>query len=106
MRSQNWKGPSKVPISRGSFFDFWADFHPFSQFRGFLDPIFLFFAVFSIPRCGILDPRSQPCVVAHPEQELKRANWAPKVTIFIFVYLGIKPLVSFSPIRVKYWREV
>jgi hypothetical protein len=54
------RGGEILLISRGSFFDFWADFHPFSQFRGFLDPIFLFFAVFSTCRYGILAPRMAP----------------------------------------------
>jgi hypothetical protein len=89
---------SKLLILRGLFFPFLAIFDPFGRFWSFLDPDFPGFGVFSTPRYGILDPRSQPCVVAHPEQELKRANWPPEVTGFRgfvqVVDLGLNALFS------------
>jgi hypothetical protein len=41
--------------------------------------------IFPTSKHGILDPRSQPCVVAHPEQELKPRNWAPELTGFFIL---------------------
>jgi hypothetical protein len=62
--------------------------------------------IFPTSKHGILDPRSQPCVVAHRQQELKPRNWAPKLAVFIFVDLGLKPLVSLGLILLEYCWEL
>jgi hypothetical protein len=76
------------------------------QFRPFLRPDFPVWDTFSNSRYGILAPRKRPCTIAHPRTVFKRANWAPKLAVFIFVDLGLKALVSFGPIGGWYSREV
>jgi hypothetical protein len=57
---------------RGYFFQFWAVFDPFCQFRRFFGPDFSFFRFFRSPRDGILANESRPCTIAHPKQRLKQ----------------------------------
>jgi hypothetical protein len=66
----------------GLIFQDLVHFCPFFRFSSFFGPDFSFFHFFSIFRYGILARRSRPCVVAHPETIVKRANWAPEVTGF------------------------
>jgi hypothetical protein len=44
--------------------------------------------------------------MTHQESIVKRANWAPKLNVLIFVDLGLKPLVSFGQIVLEYSQEV
>jgi hypothetical protein len=88
------------------FSTFGPIFHQFSQFRGFLDPIFPVFVIFRSWAHGILARKIAPCTIAHRKTLLKRANWAPQLAVFIFVYLELKPLVSLGPIVGEYGREV
>jgi hypothetical protein len=76
------------------------------RFREFSGPIFPFFVVFSIPGDGILAPRMGPCTIGHRKRVLKPRNWAPKLTVFYFVYLGIKPLVSLAPMVFEYSQDM
>jgi hypothetical protein len=87
-----------MPISRPSFFHFRSIFKGLGRFSSFFEVDFPFFLFFSILRYGILANRTRGCTIAHRQQELKPRNWAPKVTVFYFVYLGLKPLVSLGRI--------
>jgi hypothetical protein len=82
------------PYFTGLIFDDSGRFRPvlviFDNFRG----PFPFFDVSSTLSDGILAPRKRPCTIAHRKQSLKPRNWAPKLTVFIFVYLGLNALFS------------
>jgi hypothetical protein len=84
----------KVPYLRGHFLSFRAIFHSFGRFRQFSGTDFPILMIFPTSTHGILAPRKRPCTIAHAETVFKRANWAPQLTVFIFVDLGIKALVS------------
>jgi hypothetical protein len=96
----------KLLILRGPFFYFLAFFDSFRRFSIFWGADFPVCITFSSPRYGILAPRKRPCTIGHRKRVLKRANWAPKVAVFIFVDLGIKPLVLFTRIVLEYLQQV
>jgi hypothetical protein len=78
----------------------------FGQFQPFLGRDFPFFDFFPTSTHGILANENPSCTIAHPKTLLKPRNWAPKVATFYFVDLGIKALVSFSPMMCEYSQTV
>jgi hypothetical protein len=96
----------KVLILRVHFSAFRPIFTRLGRFWEFSGAIFPVFVIFRTWAHGILANQTRGRTIAHRQQELKPRNWAPKLTVFYFVYLGLKPLVSFGPIGVKYSREV
>ena len=86
-------------FSRGPFFTFRPIFAHFGRFWWISGAIFPFFDVFSVFGDGILARRMRPCTIGHPEMVLKRANWAPKVSLVQTVDLGARTLGFLGPNR-------
>jgi hypothetical protein len=71
-------------------------FAVFGPFRGFSGPDFPVIDTFPTLNDGILARRRGGCVSAQSKKVLKPRNWAPKVAVFYFVYLGIKHKPRFT----------
>jgi hypothetical protein len=78
----------------------------FGQFRRFSEAIFPFFAFFPTSTPVFPSNESRGRTIAHRQQELKPRNWPPQLAVFIFVYLGVKALVSFGLMVFEYSQDM
>ena len=71
---------AKVLIFGGCFLSFRSILIHFGQFWRFSGVVFPILMIFPTSRHVSQGRRRWPCTIAHHERELKRANWAPKVS--------------------------